>query len=170
MKLHNFSFTFERSKKASINLFIYLSGTKKAEKATFRDVEKNSKGKNDENLNFIERTAKKMLTFMVNRYPCLHKMDNLFIDVKRKSIFYKINQRREPILRKINGTVQNYSLDDESYERLVGILKRQEKHGEDFGEKIDSIENDMKSLVEKMNNMQQVLDEIAEKMSSTNIL
>lgn len=103
---------------------------------------------------------------MVNRFVFLHKMDNLFIDVKRKSIFYKINQRREPILRKMNGTVKSYSLDDESYERLVGILKRQEKHGEEFNEKIDSIENDLKNLVKKMENMHQVLEGIAEKMNT----
>lgn len=113
---------------------------------------------------------KKILTFMVNRYVFLHKMDSLFIDVKRKSIFYKINQKREPILRTINGTVKNYSLEDETYERLVGILKKQEKHGEDFGEKIDSIENDIKNLVGKVENMQQVLEGIAEKMNLANIL
>jgi hypothetical protein len=89
-------------------------------------------------------------------------MDNLFIDVKRKSIFYKINQRREPILMKMNGTVKNYSLDDESYERLVGILKRQEKHGQDFSAKIDSIESDLKTLVEKV---QRILEKIEEKFN-----
>ena len=95
-------------------------------------------------------------------------MDNLFIDVKRKSIFYKINQRREPILRNINGTVKNYSLNDESYERLVAILKRQEdKGGEDYGGKISSIKSEVQKLALKMESLQEMLENINEKINSS---
>lgn len=101
---------------------------------------------------------------MVGRYPNLHKMDNLFIDLKQKSIFYKLKQRREPILRMNNGAVKSYSLEDESYERLVAILKRKDNHKEDLGEKVAVIENGMKSLVEQMEVVKKTLDSIAAKM------
>jgi hypothetical protein len=106
---------------------------------------------------------------MVNRYIYLHKMDNLFIDVKKKSIFYKTTQKREPILRKNNGTVKSYSLDVESYERLVAILKKKEDNEEDFGQKVDTIEGDVKDLVRKMESMEKKLEEIAEKLNSSKV-
>lgn len=147
-------------------LLQFLSGSKKAEKLHFKDVEKNITA--EINLNCVERTTKQILTFMVNRYVFLHKMDNLFIDVKRKSIFYKINQRREPILRNMNGTVKNYSLNDESYERLVAILKKQEdKGGDEFGGKISSIESEVKNLGLKMEILQEMLEKMNEKISSS---
>lgn len=101
---------------------------------------------------------------MVSRYPYLHKMDNLFIDLKQKSIFYKLKQRREPILRMNDGTVKSYSLEDESYERLVAILKRKDNHKEDLGEKVTAVENEMKTLVEQMENVKKTLESIAIKL------
>ena len=121
----------------------------------------------DENLNCFKRTARAILTFMVNRYVFLHKMDNLFIDLKQKSIFYKINQRREPILKMMNGTVKSYSLDDESYERLVAILKKRDKNGDDVGEKVVIIENDVKTLVNQMEEVKNMLELITLKLNST---
>lgn len=114
----------------------------------------------------MERTTKNILTFMVNQYVFLHKMDNLFIDWKHKSIFYKINQHREPILRKMNGTVKKYSLDDECYERLVAILKRKEKCGDDLSEKVVAMENDVKTVVEQVEMVKQMLNDIMMKLNS----
>lgn len=142
-----------------------FSGVKKTEKLGVKDVEKNLPI--GENLNCFKRTAKEILTFMVNRYVFLHKMDNLFIDLKQKSIFYKINQRREPILRMMNGTVKSYSLDDESYERLVAILKKKDKSGDDVGEKVITIENDVKTLVRQMENLKEMLEVITLKLNLT---
>lgn len=148
----------------SFNNLKNFSGAKKTDKTNFRDVEKNLS--TDDHLNCIEKTTKKILTFMVNRYVFLHKMDNLFIDLKHKSIFYKINQRREPILRKMNGTVKRYSLDDECYERLVAILKRKDKTNEDSGENaIAAIESDVKGLVQQMEEMRKILDAITDKLN-----
>lgn len=141
------------------------SGIKKTEKPVVKDVEKNLPI--DENMNCFKRTAKDILTFMVNRYVFLHKMDNLFIDLKHKSIFYKINQRREPILRMMNGSVKSYSLDDESYERLVAILKKKDKRGNNIGVKVASIENDVKTLVNQMENTQKMLELITLKLNLT---
>lgn len=149
-------------------MFFSGSSSKKHEKLHFKDVEKNLAA--EEELNCIERLAKKLLTLMVNRFQYLHKMDNLFVDVKRKSVFYKTDQKREPILKKKNGTVKNYSLNDESYESLVAILKKQEENGEDFAEKVDTIEKEMKNLVKKMENVERILDGIVDKLKGGSIL
>lgn len=136
---------------------------RKAEKTSFRDVEKNLNP--DKEMNCIERVTKQILIFMVNRYVYLHKMNNLFID-KRKRIFYKINQRREPILRMMNGAIKSYSLDDESYERLVAILKRKDKCSDDVGGKVTAIENDVRNVLKQMENLKNMLDEITLKLEN----
>lgn len=63
-----------------------------------------------------------------------------------------------------NGAVKSYSLEDESYERLVAILKRKDNHKEDLGEKMTAMENGIKSLVEEMENLRRTLENIATKM------
>lgn len=140
----------------------FFSGYRKAENKNF-DIEKNLP--NAKNLNCLERITKKILTLMVNRYNFLHKMDNLFIDLKQKSIFYKINQKREPILKMQNGTVKSYSLDDDSYERLVAILKRKDKNCDDFKDKIVEMESEMKVLVDQIENMKKMLHDISSKLN-----
>jgi len=80
-------------------------------------------------------------------------MDSLWIDLKYKAIFYKLNKNQEPILRKRNGAVKSYSLDDESYEQLIAIIKKKDKNYEDIGEKIESIEKDVKRLMMQMDEM-----------------
>ncbi|KAL7011966.1 hypothetical protein ACKWTF_014534 [Chironomus riparius] len=136
------------------NLYWKICGTKNTNQhRSPRDIEKNNLDDNDQHLNFIKRTAKKILTFIVNRYPFLHKMDSLWIDLKYKAIFYKLNKNQEPILRKKNGAVKSYSLDDENYEQLIAIIKKKDKNYEDIGEKIESIEKDVKRLMMQMDEM-----------------
>lgn len=134
------------------------SRKKKAEKSCVRDAEKNLPAGKD--LNCIEKATKQILIFMANRYIFLHKMDNLFISLKHKSIYYKTNQRREPILRMRDGTVRDYSLEDETYERLVAILKRKEKTDDDVGAKVSNIEGDVKALIEQMEGIKKMLEEV----------
>lgn len=97
---------------------------------------------------------------MVNRYVFLHKMDNLFIDLKHKCIFYKMKQRREPILRMMDGSVKSYSLDDECYEQLVALLRRKESNSDDIGGRISSMESNLKSLELKIDGLKSSLDKI----------
>ena len=130
---------------------------------TSQDVEKNFS--TEQNLNFLKRFMKRVLTFMVNRYIFLHKMDNLFIDLKLKSIYYKMNQRREPILRMMNGNVKNYSLDNENYERLVAILKEKDKSSDNVSEKLSVMENDIRGMKKQLKGIKETLHGIALKLN-----
>lgn len=141
---------------------VYFSRYKKGDKPCVRDAEKNLPVGKD--LNCIERATKQILIFMVNRYIFLHKMDNLFIDLKHKSIFYKTNQRREPILKMGNGAVKNYSLEDETYERLIGILKRKENIEDDLGTKIAVIESNVIILGQQLEIVKSCLEKIVLKI------
>lgn len=66
----------------------------------------------------------------------------------------------------MNGKVKSYSLDDECYERLVAILKRKDKNGEDTGERILAMEREMKVLVDQMGTLKTMLTDIATKLNS----
>jgi len=100
------------------------------------DLEKNASS----GLNVLERTAKKILIFVLNRYPLLHKMDALVISAKEKHVFYKIDNHQEPILRQLSGEVKNYQLEDENYERLVTILKQNDKNEDSITRVLEKVD------------------------------
>jgi hypothetical protein len=111
-----------------------------------RDLEKHNY-EDDSHLNFLKRTTKKILIFVANRYPFLHKMDSLWIDLKYKTIFYKINKHQEPVLKKKDESVKNFTLDDKCYEQLIAIMKKKDKNEDDIGEKIEEIEKNVKLMM-----------------------
>lgn len=121
-----------------------------------------------QNQNCWSQTTRKLLKFMVNRYPFLHKMDNLWVDIKHKSVTYKINHKQEPILRRHNGIVKNYCLDDENFERLISIIKEKDNNDDEcMANKIQSIQNDVTLLKDQMGvefeELKKLIHEFAEK-------
>ncbi|CAO1399903.1 unnamed protein product [Diamesa hyperborea] len=129
---------------------------------TCKDVEKDQDSK-DDSQNCLNRTIKKILTFMVNRYPYLHKMDNLWIDLKHKTVLYKVNQRQVPVLKAINGKGHSYSLDDESYERLITIIKQKDINDGDLNDKVCAMHKNIMQLIAQQENLQKLIGEVLQK-------
>lgn len=77
-------------------------------------------------------------------------MESLWIDLKYKTIFYKINKSQEPILRKKDGDVKTHILEEKTFERLITILKKKDKRNADIGDKIDIIERALRKLTMQM--------------------
>lgn len=77
-------------------------------------------------------------------------MDTLWIDLKFKNIFYKINRGQEPILKKNNGDVKGYCLEEKDFERLIAIIKKKDKNESELSDKIEIIERGMKKLMMQM--------------------
>lgn len=69
------------------------------------------------------RFVKYLLTFMIRKYPYLHKMDNVCIDLKQKQIQYVNNQKFVPILTTHTGKFSVYMLNDETMEHFKTIIK-----------------------------------------------
>ncbi|CAO1413317.1 unnamed protein product [Diamesa tonsa] len=63
-----------------------------------------------------------MLTYMIKRYPYLHKMDNLCIDLKDKIIECEINEKQEPILKFYSGKSIKYVINDETLDKFNDII------------------------------------------------
>lgn len=100
---------------------------------------------------------------MVNRFPYLHKMDNLWVDLKHKTVLYKVNQRQVPVLKAINGKGHNYSLDDESYERLISIVKQKDNNEEDLNDKLETMQKNIMQLIAQQDNLQKLIGEVLQK-------
>jgi hypothetical protein len=60
----------------------------------------------------------------------------------------------------MDGSVKNYSLDDEGYERLVALLKRKENKNDDIFGRMSSIESNLKSLELKIDSLKSSVDRI----------
>lgn len=59
---------------------------------------------------------------MIKRFPFLHKMNNLCIDLKHKTVEYEINEKQEPILKFYSGKSTEYKLQDETLDNFNDII------------------------------------------------
>jgi replicative superfamily II helicase len=92
-----------------------------------------------------------MMSLLVREYPYLHKMDNLCVDFKKKTVKYEQDQKRFHVLRSRSGVVRKYFLDDETLKRLSDILTKRHRHNESVKEKVESLQLEMKKLKTTMN-------------------
>lgn len=90
--------------------------------------------------------AKYGVSLLVREYPYLHKMDNLCIDFKKKTVKYEQDQKRFNILRSRSGKVGKYILEEESLKKLSEIVAKQQLHEESVNEKVEDLQNEMKNL------------------------
>lgn len=86
------------------------------------------------------------MTLLVREYPYLHKMDNLCIDFKRKTVKYEQDQKRFNILRTRSGKIGKYSLDEETLKKLAEIIVKKQSQEESVSEQIESLQGQVKKL------------------------
>jgi hypothetical protein len=77
-------------------------------------------------------------------------MNSRWVDFKHKNVTYKINQHQEPILKMSHGKAKFYFLDEESYKRLLHIIKEKNNNDSDLGDRIDYIEQQIRLLKEDL--------------------
>lgn len=87
-----------------------------------------------------------MMSLLVREYPYLHKMDNLCIDFKRKTVKYEQDQKRFNILRSRSGKVGKYILEEETLKKLSDIIAKKQLQEESVNEKVESLQTEMKKL------------------------
>lgn len=87
-----------------------------------------------------------IMTLLVQRYPYIHKMDNLIVNFKNKKVKYELNQKRIHILRTHGGSNQNFILDERTYKNLSSIVERRHTHEKTFNEKIEHLEAEVRQL------------------------
>lgn len=87
-----------------------------------------------------------VMSTLVRKYPYLHKMDNLCVDFKQKTVKYEQDQKRFNILRTRSGEVGKYILDEEALKKLSEIIARKQQQEEGVNEKVASLETQVKKL------------------------
>ena len=100
-----------------------------------------------ENQSRIYRFGQWFLMLFVNRFPNLHKMDNLVVDCKQRTV--KSGKTLEPILKTSHKKAQIFKLSNWEFERLNTILKNRESTKsvaedvvtrQEFNKRIDRLE------------------------------
>lgn len=87
-----------------------------------------------------------MMSLLIREYPFLHKMDNLCVDFKKRTVKYEQDQKRFHVLQSWSGNVRKYFLDDETLKKLSDIVTKRHMHQESVKEKVESLQADMKKL------------------------
>lgn len=112
------------------------------------------------------------MTLLVRRYPYLHKIDNLCIDFKTKTVKYELNQKRFHILQTHGGSNQKYILDERSCKKLSAIVEKRHNHDRTFNEKMEHLEAEVRHLKASIHNqheeMKKLLQQILHEKRETN--
>ena len=107
--------------KLNINMKSFSGGLEKVNEDLMYNIsgthEKQSK---------IYRFGQWILMIFINRYPNLHKMDNLVIDCKMRSVKYVSGKKLEPVLKTSPKKTQNFKLSNWEFEKFNTILKNRE--------------------------------------------
>lgn len=97
-------------------------------------------------LSWWRRCTIYLMSMLVREYPYLHKMDNLCIDFKQKTVKYEQDQKRFNILRTRSGRVGKYILNEETLKKFADIVAKKQLQEESVNEKVESLQTEMKKL------------------------
>lgn len=86
------------------------------------------------------------MSLLVSEYPYLHKMDNLCIDFKRKTVKYEEDHKRFDILQKSSGKIDRYFLKSDTLKKLADILAKKQRQEKSVNEKFQSLQREMKQM------------------------
>lgn len=111
-------------------------------------------------LNWWRKLMSFIISFLVRSYPYLHKMDNLCVDFKRRTVKYEQDQKRFHILRTRSGKFSKYSLDQETLKKLSDIIAKRQQQEESVNEKVESLQADLKKLKINMKNQHEELKKL----------
>lgn len=103
-----------------------------------------------------------IMTLLIRKYPYLHKMDNLCIDFKRKTVKYEWNYKQTYILRTFNGDTERYSLDGETIKELREIIDKRHNTEEGVNEKVENLQDEVKKLKLSLRNQHEEMKKLME--------
>lgn len=105
-----------------------------------------------------------IMTLLIQKYPYLHKMDNLCIDFKRKTVKYEWDQKQTHILRTINGDTGRYTLDEETVKKLREIVENRHSTEEGVNEKVENLQDEVKKLKSSLKNQHEEMKKLIEEL------
>lgn len=105
-----------------------------------------------------------IMTLLVQRYPYLHKIDNLCVDFKTKTVKYELDQKRLHILRTHGGSNHKFLLDERTRKKLSVIVERRHSHEKTFNEKIEHLEAEVRQLKTSIRNQHEEMKKILQQI------
>lgn len=96
------------------------------------------------------RKAKNVLIYIVQRFPYLHKMDNLMVDYKLRTVDYGKNQESVPILTEMDGDIISFKFGNEDFEKLYAIIKDRDSKANEPDDSINLLQIEIAELKESM--------------------
>ncbi|KAL7033754.1 hypothetical protein ACKWTF_007711 [Chironomus riparius] len=103
-----------------------------------------------------------IMTLLIRKYPYLHKMDNLCIDFKNKTVKYEWDHKQTHILRTNNGNTGRYTLDGETIKKLREIVEKRHSTEESVNEKVENLKDEVKKLKLSLNNQHEEMKKLME--------
>jgi acetate kinase len=104
------------------------------------------------------------MTLLVRRYPYLHKIDNLCVDFKNKTVKYELNQKRVHILRTSGGSSHKFILDEKTCKKLSGIVEKRHSQEKTFNEKIEHLEAEVRYLKTSIRNQHEEMKSLLQQI------
>lgn len=111
-------------------------------------------------LNWWRRFIMYLTSMLVRQYPYLHKMDNLCIDFRKKTVKYEQDQKRFNILRSRSGKVGKYILQEESLKKLSEIIAKKQLQEESVNEKVELLQSEVQKLKKSIRIQHEELKEL----------
>ena len=105
---------------------------------------------------------------MIKRYPFVHKMDNLWIDLIYKTVKYEINEQQEPILKFYSGESTAYVLNDMTLNKFNKIIRKRNNEVTNVTQSIQTLITESKHMKSEMIELNIKLDRHNEELDRQN--
>lgn len=70
------------------------------------------------------RTIVKVCTHLITKYPFIHKIDKVFLNMKTKEVTVEVNQKQVEILTTRDNMSQKYLMNQQSFDQIKQILNQ----------------------------------------------
>ena len=86
------------------------------------------------------------ISLLICKFPYLHKIDNVCINFKKKTIKTEHDRKRLYILKTRSGTVDQLFLDQKNLKKFGDIIAKKHSKEENLNEKVKSLQVELKKL------------------------
>jgi hypothetical protein len=143
--------------------FLFFSGKPKN---VYDSDNENSEITKKSTMNWWRKSILFLISLPVRKYPYLHKIDNLCIDFKRKTVKYEQDQKRCNILTTKSGKSEKYLIDEETVEKFCEIIAKRHSREENVKQKVESLQSEVKKLKISLKNQHEEMKKLIQELIS----
>lgn len=99
-----------------------------------------------------------VLMLFINRFPNLHKIDNLVVDCNQRTVEYLSNNSLHPVLKTSSKNARTFKISNYEFEKFNTILKNRENARDLLEEK--NISNQMQDINERFDKLEHMIRQL----------